>query len=53
MIIFFFHLLHLAPNVNNPVRWILWPGIEWLLNLRFGDESKNGSKWIGGGGKRM
>ena len=38
----FFHLLHLALNVNNPMRWAWWPGIEWLLKLRFGDESKTG-----------
>ena len=42
VIIFFFHLLHLAPNVHNRVRWAWCPGIEWLLELRFKDESKNG-----------
>ena len=31
----------MAPNVNNPVRWAWWPGIEWLLKLRFADKSKN------------
>ena len=30
--------------VNHPIRWAWWPFIEWLLKLRFGDESK-----IGGG----
>ena len=38
----FVHPLHLAPNVNNPVRWAWWPGTEWFLKLRFGDESKTG-----------
>ena len=32
----------MAPNVNNPVRWAWWLGIEWLVKLRFGDKSKNG-----------
>ena len=36
-----FHLLHLAPNVNKTV-WAWWAGIEWVLKLRFGEESKNG-----------
>ena len=38
----FFHLQHLAPNLNNPSSMGLGPGIEWLLKLRFQDESKTG-----------